>query len=76
MFKAHSIASKRRHSFKFCFEVRLKFTIMAHLFLQNGEELEQVCPLVEYVVVPELPRSALVEWQVYATTGPVHCQQG
>ena len=29
-------------------------------------------PLVEYVVVPSLPRAATVEWQVYARTQDAH----
>ncbi|KAI0219040.1 Diphthine--ammonia ligase [Lamellibrachia satsuma] len=42
---------------------------------KNDAELEQSCHLVEYVVVPALPRSALVEWQVYASTGAAHHNQ-
>ncbi|KAK2188633.1 hypothetical protein NP493_126g02017 [Ridgeia piscesae] len=42
---------------------------------KNEGESEQCCHLVEYVVVPELPREALVEWQVYAGTSAMHRQQ-
>ena len=41
---------------------------------QSGVLVEEAThrPLVEYVVVPSLPRAATVEWQVYARTQDAH----
>jgi hypothetical protein len=35
-------------------------------FTQAGESGATLRPVVEYVVIPSLPRGACVEWQVYA----------
>jgi len=53
------------------------FTYLLSLLSQCAERRAGGCrhsPLVEYVVVPALPRCASVEWQVTAVTDSVHLQ--